>query len=180
MPKKEKENLPPSSQFHPKLLPCGRPMTLPAASIDDQLERYKKKLKAYLAGQGLKYSEQRWNIARLILERQGHFSAQDLVREVLLSHPDIGAATVYRNLKLLCEAKILRETLIDSDGRAIYESFDDEHHDHIVCLDCREIFEFHDSEIETQQDQIMRRLSFEPVRHRHVMYAHCSFRRGAN
>lgn len=159
-----------------KKLPCGRPVPQYERTITEaQIDKWHSQLKVYLEKNRLKYSEQRWSMAQFILQSSGHFSAQEMVREVLKAHPGIGAATVYRNIKVLCDAQILRETLVDASGRAVYETFDEEHHDHIVCLDCGEIFEFHDSKIEAQQDKAAAQLDFRQVRHRHVIFANCNF-----
>ncbi len=166
-----------------KRLPCGRPAPgLPgdvresAAAIAERLQRSRARLVDYLTAHGLKFSEQRWTIALRIFEARRHLSAGDIVREVQREDPGIGAATVYRNIKVLCEAKLLRETLVDADGRVVYEVFDDEHHDHIVCLDCGAIFEFHDDAIEERQAKMARDRHFAEVRHRHVIYARCEYR----
>ena len=164
-----------------KLLPCGRaPFTHGHARsrLEDAkyLDALHKKLRDYLAGEGLKYSEQRWKIAELILSSDGHLDAQSIVDRVKNKHPDIGAATVYRNLKVLCDAHILKESLTDpATGRVIYELYEGEHHDHIVCLDCNEIFEFHSDKIESLQTSVARELDFVEVRHRHVIYAQCAY-----
>ncbi len=130
-----------------------------------------------MSAHGLKFSEQRWKIAQLILSTKGHFNIQKIVLDVTKAHPEIGPATVYRNIKVLCDAHILKETLVDPTGRVIYEVFDDAHHDHIVCLDCGEIFEFHDPNIESSQEAVTSALRFEEVSHRHVIYAHCLYKR---
>ena len=95
-----------------KKLPCGRAVGggSPKEKHEDpkRFEIWHAELKLYLENNGLKYSEQRWKIAKTILERRGHFNAQEIVQEVLKAHPGIGPATVYRNLKLLCEARIDR------------------------------------------------------------------------
>lgn len=166
-----------STPLKAKTLPCGRAAPLFPVAEERKFEKWQEQLKTYLSSQGLKYSEQRWKIARSILERRGHFSAQEIVREVTKDHPGLGAATVYRNLKVLCEAHILRETLVDAEGRVVYEAYGDQHHDHIVCLDCGEIFEFCEPKIEKLQDEISEELSFRPVRHRHILYARCELRK---
>lgn len=158
-------------------LPCGRNAPVFPVLESARFEKWQTDLKAYFKKSGLKYSEQRWKIAKLILERRGHFHTQEIVQEVTKAHPGLGAATVYRNLKTLCDAKILKETLVDAQGRVVYESYDEAHHDHIVCLDCNEIFEFHSSEIEARQEAVASALSFKEVRHRHIIYAHCELKR---
>jgi Fur family ferric uptake transcriptional regulator len=159
-----------------QFLPCGRPKFCEVKKpTQELLEVWQNQLKSYLIAQGLKYTHQRWKIAELILRTGGHLDAQALVEQVKKKHSDIGAATVYRTIKVLCDASILKESLTDANGRVVYELFDHDHHDHIVCLDCDEIFEFHDEKIESQQSAVVQNLDFKEVRHRHVVYAHCSY-----
>jgi Fur family transcriptional regulator, ferric uptake regulator len=155
-------------------LPCGRIKITPSAPSAKQLDVWQNQLRSYLIDQGLKYTEQRWKIAELILSTGGHLDAQALVEQVKKRHSAIGTATVYRSLKVLCEAEILKESLIDAHGRVFYELADGQHHDHIICQDCGEIFEFHDSKIEAQQSVVAEKMDFKEVGHRHVVYAHCN------
>jgi len=113
-------------------------------------------------------------MARLILSHTGHMSSQDLVTRVQAEHPGIGVATVYRNIKVLCDAKILKESLTLESGVTVYELYEDAHHDHIVCLDCGEIFEFHNEVIEATQQTVAQNLEMIPVNHKHVIYARCA------
>lgn len=166
-----------TSSTQPRVLPCGRPKVCEANQPSPELlEVWKNQLRGYLISQGLKYTHQRWKIAELILMTGGHLDAQALVEQVKKMHHGIGASTVYRSIKVLCDASILKESLTDANGRVVYELFEHGHHDHIVCLDCDEIFEFHDEKIELQQSAVIQELDFREVRHRHVVYAHCSYR----
>src|SRR6478752_6529721 len=97
-----------------KRLPCGRakiPVSTPPGP--QQLETWQNQLRDYLISQGLKYTEQRWKIAEFILSTGGHLDAQALVDQVKKRHSGIGAATVYRSIKVLCDAAILKESLVD-------------------------------------------------------------------
>jgi Fur family ferric uptake transcriptional regulator len=169
---------PASSSSHAlRTLSCGRQASAgPALPKPERLAEWQKQLRDYLAGQGLKYSEQRWKIAEIILASGAHLDAQSLVERVKQEHPGIGAATVYRSIKVLCDAHILKESLMDTAGKVIYELFDDDHHDHIVCMDCGEIFEFHNDKIESLQNGITREMHFSQVKHRHVIYVHCDLK----
>lgn len=163
-----------------KSLPCGRPWSpRPEGQQKLKLEQWKNRLDHYLSENKLKYSEQRWKIAEIILLNGGHLDAQMLVDRVKTQHPEIGAATVYRTINLLLDASILKESLTDTSGRAIYEVLvdDDEHHDHIVCIDCGNIFEFHSDKIESLQNSIVGEMHFAPIRHRHVIYVNCNYRK---
>lgn len=173
----------PSRIGPPSAPKCGRPAPAsghPVYGSDHEDSNkpgadWREKLKTYLEKEGLRSSEQRDQIAALILSLGVHLSAQEIVDRVRKTHPGIGAATVYRNIKVLCDALILKESLNDAEGRTVYEPYDEDHHDHIVCLDCGQIFEFHEEGIEKLQDRVTQQLQFEPVRHRHVIYAHCTY-----
>jgi Fur family ferric uptake transcriptional regulator len=160
-------------------LACGRPREeVGKRALAPDLKDWTKRLEEYLSAQKLRSSEQRWKIAELIVGLGEHFSAQELIARVRKRYPEMGAATVYRNLKVLCEAGLLRETLDDGDGRVIYEVGDEEHHDHIVCLDCGEIFEYHEEKIEQLQGELAERMRFRIASHKHVLYAHCTYKSG--
>lgn len=161
-----------------KPLPCGRPTPESSLRPSKKAERWEEKLQAYLDSKGLKHSTQRVKIMNYILLLPGHFRVQDIAREIQSVSPGIGAATIYRNIKTLCDAGIVRETLVDQDGQTVYELLDDDHHDHIVCLDCRQIFEFHEEGIEEIQRGLTQKMKFSEAQHRHVIYAHCDYLKG--
>ncbi len=160
----------------PSSLPCGR--QLPAEGLDQKTDAiaWERRLTAHLASKGLKNSEQRLKIARAVLGWLGHFRIQDIARKVQEEHAEIGPATVYRAVNLFMEAGLLRETLVGDGGETVFEVAVGGHHDHIVCLDCDHIFEFHDSAIEELQEKLSARLGFTPEKHRHVIYARCSYK----
>jgi len=157
-----------------KLLPCGRKRPSEAHPSRRTEETWISRLNDFLKKNGLRSTRPREQIARIALSKKSHFEIQSLVKEVHLKHPEISPATVYRSVATLCEAGLLTETLQSNGGVALYEaSLDEEHHDHVVCLDCNEIIEFHDSGLEKAQNRAMETLGFAPIRHRHIIYAQC-------
>ena len=88
-----------------------------------------------------------------------------------LHHPNIGYTTVYRTMKLLCDAGLATERHFDG-GVTRYE-IEHEHHDHLVCLRCGKIIEFECAMIEKTQQEIADRYRFRVLRHRHELYGHC-------
>lgn len=160
-----------------KVLVCGRPVpSKQRTKLEESFKNFlREKLQVYIRTNQLNHSESRSQILEVILDQPAHFSMSELLKKVQDSYANIGTATVYRNIPVYIEAKILRETLTDDQGLKVYEIADDDHHDHIVCLDCGNIFEFHDEAIERAQDKLNQVLKFKPVHHKHVMYAHCEF-----
>ena len=134
-----------------------------------ELER--KALAQYLEDHSLKHTKQREAILEVFLEVEGHITGEDLHQRVKDRHPGIGYTTVYRTMKLLCEAGLASERHFD-DGVTRYE-VEHEHHDHLVCVRCGKIVEFECSMIESAQDDIVQRYGFRLLRHRHELYGHC-------
>ena len=126
----------------------------------------------YLTEHGLKRSEQREAILDAFLTSRQHLSVDDLHRLVSKKRADVGRTTVYRTLKLLQEAGLARELVLDGQNR--YEQdYKREHHDHFICKSCGAIFEFHSDDIERLQDEIAERLGFVIEGHRHQIYGKC-------
>ena len=160
----------------PRKSACSRPSPetkKPSSTKKEILE----KLDLYLREKGLKQSAIRVEIVEAIVSMRGHFNVSELSDKIHASSPQIGAATIYRNIPTLIEAGILQETLKTDQGQAFYEMADEDHHDHIVCVDCGRIFEFHEKTIEKEQERITRQMQFETQAHRHVIYASCTFKK---
>ena len=61
------------------------------------------------------------------------------------------------------------------DGVSRYEvAWQDEHHDHLICIECQKIVEFEDEGIEQLQHKVAERHGFELVRHKLELYGVCS------
>ncbi len=114
---------------------------------------------------GLRMTEQRRVIARVLEESDDHPDAEVLYARACAVDPKISLATVYRTVKLFDEAGIL-DKLEFGDGRARYEDAERAHHDHLIDLTTGEVIEFVDPEIEALQDKIAKRLGYRLKGHR--------------
>ncbi len=131
----------------------------------------KEALSRYLDDHNLKRTRQREAILDVFLGTTGHISSEELFQRVRDEHPGIGHTTVYRTMKIFCDAGLAVERNFD-DGVTRYE-IPHEHHDHLVCVRCGEIVEFECSMIESAQDRIAGEYGFRLLRHRHELYGHC-------
>lgn len=166
------------SSMAQKTLPCGRPTPSRSPAPDEaKLEELKDSLKKYLSRKKLKFTEQRWTIASIIFGSGGHLDAQEILSLIKASDSSIGAATVYRNIKVLCDAGLLEMTHQNMDGRDVYELPDEDHHDHILCVDCGVSFEFNNKKIESLQEKVATENEFRLTDHRHVIQGSCEFLR---
>jgi Fur family ferric uptake transcriptional regulator len=118
---------------------------------------------------GLKMTEQRRIIARVLSEADDHPDVEELYRRATAIDSGISIATVYRTVRLFEESGILDRHDF-GDGRARYEETPDEHHDHLIDMKSGEVIEFHDPEIEELQARIAKRLGFNLVGHKLELY----------
>jgi Fur family ferric uptake transcriptional regulator len=122
---------------------------------------------------GLKVTLPRLKVLELFQRgTQRHMTAEDVYRHMLAQNIDIGLATVYRVLMQFEQADILKRSHFESE-RAVYELNEGEHHDHLVCLDCGRVEEFHDPEIEALQIKVAKKQGFEIADHALSLYGHC-------
>lgn len=129
-----------------------------------------------LKSTGLKATAPRLKILQIFqTAEQRHMTAEDVFRVLLAEHSDIGLATVYRVLTQFEQAGILSRNHFEA-GRAVYELRDEQHHDHLVCLDCGHVEEFFNPEIEKQQHAVAKAKGFEIADHALSLYAHCTKR----
>jgi len=132
----------------------------------------------YLAGQGLKSTQQRDEILKVFVGAGRHLSAEELYALVKKSYPGIGYATVYRTLKLLAEAGLAEERRFE-DGFTRYEyRATNGHHDHLICTKCGSIIEFENARIEELQQDVARKNKFLVQNHKLELYGLCAVCQG--
>lgn len=128
----------------------------------------------YLKNKDLKLTGQRKIILDAFLGIESHITAEELYDIIKKNNPEIGVATVYRTLKILCEAGLANEVKF-GDKVAHYEHlFDHEHHDHLICIQCGKYTEVCDPEIEELQQKLADRNHFKVLRHRMELYGICA------
>ena len=119
---------------------------------------------------GLRMTDQRRVIARVLSLAEDHPDAEELYRRASELDPNISLATVYRTVRLFEDAGIV-ERHDFRDGRARYEETSDDHHDHLIDVKTGEVIEFVDEEIERLQERVTRRLGYKLIDHRLELYA---------
>ncbi len=118
---------------------------------------------------GMRMTEQRRVIARVVSHADDHPDVEELYRRAAAVDGNISISTVYRTLKLFEDAGIIERHEF-RDGRARYEPALRKHHDHLIDLRSGEVIEFRDTEIERLQEIIAKKLGYELVDHRLELY----------
>jgi Fur family ferric uptake transcriptional regulator len=126
-------------------------------------------IEALCAQRGLRITEQRRVIARVLSEAEDHPDVDALHQRASSIDPGISIATVYRTVRLFEEAGILDRHDF-GDGRARYEAAPEAHHDHMIDVESGAVVEFVDPELEALQRQIAERLGYRLVDHRMELF----------
>ena len=127
-------------------------------------------LEAACAAKGMRMTDQRRTIARVLDAATDHPDVEEVYRRASAIDPRISISTVYRTVKLFEDAGII-ERHDFRDGRSRYETVSEEHHDHLIDLRSGAVIEFRSEEIEALQDVIAKRLGYRLVDHRLELYA---------
>ena len=121
---------------------------------------------------GLKSTLPRIKVLKLLEANRGqHLSAEDVYQQMLENKESIGLATIYRVLtQFEAAGLVLRHHFAE---RSVFELADSDHHDHMVCMDCGVIIEFHDDTIEQLQVSIAKRNNFKILDHSLCLFGLC-------
>ncbi len=131
----------------------------------ERYERFCADIKAV----GLRMTEQRKVILRVLAEATDHPDANALFQRAYAKDGSVSLATVYRTLRLLEDKGAIQRHAFD-DGRARFENTDTDHHDHLIDLDTNAVIEFRSEKIEKLQAEIAAELGYEIVRHKLELY----------
>ncbi len=118
---------------------------------------------------GLRMTEQRRVIARVVSEAEDHPDVEEIHRRSNAIDDRISIATVYRTMRLFEDYDIVEKHDFN-DGRARYEEATTDHHDHLINLRNGEVIEFVNEEIEALQERIARELGYKLIDHRLELY----------
>lgn len=126
-------------------------------------------LEQLCADKGLRITEQRRTIAKVLSDSEDHPDVEQLHARAAAIDPGISIATVYRTVRLFEDAGILDRHDF-GDGRARYEAAPEAHHDHLIDVESGKVVEFVDPELEALQKQIAEKLGYRLVDHRMELY----------
>jgi Fur family ferric uptake transcriptional regulator len=126
-------------------------------------------IEARCAATGMRMTEQRRVIARVLADSSDHPDVEELYRRCVAIDDKISISTVYRTVKLFEDAAII-ERHDFREGRARYEQMRETHHDHLINLRDGTVIEFTSDEIEQLQAEIARKLGYKLVDHRLELY----------
>ena len=130
----------------------------------------RRNIEALCAAKGMRMTEQRRTIARVLAASDDHPDVEELYRRCVKVDEHISISTVYRTVRLFEDAGII-ERHDFREGRARYETAPEAHHDHLINLRNGDVIEFQSEDIERLQAEVARKLGYKLVDHRLELYA---------
>lgn len=146
---------------------------VPAQSANPSRGWFWETLDRHLQAKQLKQTRQRQDIVECFLGLGNHVEAEQLFQALRTRGLQVGLATVYRTLNLLKEAGLVEQKSF-ADGRSAFELVNpQEHHDHLVCVDCGVVLEFENEAIEKLQHAVASQFGFQLKSHRLDLFGTC-------
>jgi Fur family ferric uptake transcriptional regulator len=148
-------------------------LTRSTKTADTGVDALQGRLTDHMGKRGLRSTMQRRLVAEVFFRSDGHLSIDEMLALVRKRDPKIGYATVYRTMKLLVQSGVASERQFGDAVTRFEIAHGDEHHDHLICVECGAIVEFEDAAIERLQDAVAERHGFRLQRHKHELYGVC-------
>lgn len=138
-------------------------------TLDAILERLRKKVRE----QGLKNSKQREEVLAVLYKSGTHLSPEEIAHQIKLTDKNASLSSVYRLLAFLEQEGFITGLKTNHGGKR-YEIASKRHHDHIICLECGEILEFVNEEIEKLQLEVAKNLHAKLISHDMRLFVKCA------
>lgn len=130
--------------------------------------------KAFLEKKGLKYTRERECVYEKVKSLPDHFDGERLYEILKKDNRDIARGTVFRTIPLLLESGVIQISVGKGKGEFFERSNSKSHHDHIICVSCGKVIEYHCEEIEKFQQKVCKTYDAELLFHDHKLFVHCS------
>ena len=141
-----------------------------AMMLQAQIERFGN----YLRRHQLKFTPERRAVLECALSTDSHFQAEDLLIQMRQQGVHVSKATIYRTLPLLVESGLLREVIVGERHIHYEHTLAHQHHDHLICVNCGKIIEFHEPQVEHIQQQICETYGFTMTTHTLEIRGYCA------
>jgi len=128
----------------------------------------------YIREKNLRDTKQREFIIEEFLSSKKHITVEELHGQLEKRTGNIGIATIYRTLKVMCECGLANEIKLGREKARYEQSFGYEHHDHLICEKCGKFIEAKDERIEKLQKELVKKYGFSPRAHKLEIYGLCS------
>jgi len=144
-----------------------------AYTAPDQLEEVHRLFTEFLRTRGQRRTPERMAVLDAVYTADGHFDAETLYGVLKEGPVHVSRATVYNTLELLSECDLVARHQFGNKQAKYERSYSFRQHDHLICTDCGELFEFCDPRLQEVQEMVAEVFGFEISHHALHMYGSC-------
>ena len=134
----------------------------------------KKILTDYLHAKKLRKTPERYRILDAVYAQPAHFDSEKLYQDVCKRYGRVSRMTVYNTLELLVACKLVTKHSFGERGAEYEKAYEYRQHDHIICTDCKKIFEFCDPRMYRIQQSVEDLFHFKVIHHALLFYGRCT------
>lgn len=136
-------------------------------------EEAKSTFQQFLRDRSLRQTPERFAILDEVYSGSGHFDADELHMRLKMKGERVSRATVYNTLDLLQDADLVIRHQFGQNQAKYEPAFSYRQHDHLICTDCDEVFEFCDPRIQGIQEMVGEIFRFNIQSHSLHVYGSC-------
>lgn len=144
-----------------------------AFSSVDQLDEVRRLFADFLRARGQRRTPERMAVLDAVYGTEGHFDADTLYAGLKEGEVPVSRATVYNTLELLSECHLVARHQFGNKQAKYERSYSYWQHDHLICTDCGELFEFCDPRLQSVQEMVAEVFGFEISHHALHIYGAC-------
>ena len=138
-----------------------------------EIVREKQKFEGYLLQKELNLTEAREIVFEVIIRTHGHFTAEEIVKFCKTHKKEVSRATIYRSLRELLEAGVIRETAFGDKHHHYEHTYDEKLHHHARCIRCSCFIELPDLNEDSQYKPLLEKEGFQILGHELHFYGLC-------
>jgi len=140
---------------------------------DALLREVREIFRAYMRRKNLRQTPERFAVLEEVYASEGHFDADELFLRLRQKGASVSRATVYNTLELLRECNLVARHQFGRNQAKYEPSYGYRQHDHLICLDCGQVWEFCDPRLQDVQQLVEEVYNFEVTHHSLELYGHC-------